>query len=311
MISICWNMIIKDFGHTEEIIGAVGSLQGLYDYAIIAVDDGAESDNIYNELQYFPNTQVYRQAWWKMKKRYDLARIDVLNKVPDYMDYIGWSDADEFLADDTYDVRKWIVENDPEAINFGIRYLYPVGGHEAGGVYPRPKMWKKGTRVWARPCHETPWPPDAVDSPFIFDHVKKDNSEYAADHCIHLMQQEIDNGDLGWVYFQGREYRIKGDSVNAKQKCLDYLTSGETEFIDNALILVGELFLEEKDFDGLISYMLNVESLSHPRVYEYIAIAHYWMQHLELARAFHQMAKALDTENKYPYLIGNNTWLGE
>ena len=310
MISICWNMIIKDFGHTEEIVEAVSSIQGLYDYAIIAVDDGVESDNIYNELQYFPNTKVYRQAWWKMKKRYDLARIDVLNQVPDYMDYIGWSDGDEILYDDPYEIRKWIVENDPEAVNFGIRYLYAVGGHEAGGVYPRPKMWKKGTRVWARPCHETPWPPDAVDSPFIFNHVKKDNSEYAADHCLHLMQIEIDNGDTNWLYFQARENVIKGDIESAKAKVIAYLNTGDTQFIDNALILIGEALIKEHKFQELISYFISL-NIQHPRLQEYLAIAAYYKGDVPLAKAFHTAAKILDPDNNYPYIRDNDTWLGD
>ena len=196
-------MIIR--GHTDEAVKCIESLQGLYDECIIAVDDREDSNEVYERLLYYPNVFAYRQSFAQFG-RYDLARQDALNRVSPYADFIGWCDHDEILiSPKPIEIRQWLYETQPDAVDVGLLYDGDIGGHVSGNIYYRTRIWKKSVeRTWQRPCHEHPTLVNGQDNPIlnkeiIFKHIKLDNSEYRATHHIELMQKEIDGGSLGWV----------------------------------------------------------------------------------------------------------------
>lgn len=316
-ITLWWHMIIR--GHTDETLQALESLQGLYDGVIIAVDDREDSDEVFQAIQHYPNTYPYRQNFAKFG-RYDLARQDALNRIPiknlqteEPVDYIGWSDSDELLASNPYNVRKWLSENRPEAVNCGIYYSYGIGGHQSGQVYRngRVRIWKYGTRIWNRPCHEYPSPINGIDEPvigdIIFNHIKQDNTEYRADHHIELMQKEIDSGLVGWLFYQAKEYEFKYDIEGAKKTYFKYLQSGDMINFEEALSKFCNFYLTDKQYSDLIQE-LNKLTLQHPLIYEYLAISYYWNNNLPEAKKNHLEAKKLDIINKYPHIKENDKY---
>lgn len=317
-LKLWWHMIVR--GHTEESLQAIRSLQGLYDGIVIAVDDREDSDEVFEALEHFPNMYSYRQKFSNFG-RYDLARQDALDRVCEIdrrdlepVNYVGWSDSDEILVSNPYEIRKWLIETQPESVNCGIHYLYPIGGHEAGQTYRngRVRIWKHGTRRWSRPCHEYPTPINGVDNPvigdIIFNHIKYDNSDYRADHHIELMQKEINSGNIGWLFYQAKEYLIKEDFNNAKLKYLEYLKSGEQSRFEETVFILGDLYLKDKDYSNLIKEFSDISIPPHPMICEYIAIAHYWNGNKQSAYNWHVKAKTLDQEKKYPKLNDNDQY---
>ena len=298
-------------GHVQETALALNSLQGLYDGIVIAVDDRPDSDEVFEVLQHYPNMNAYRQNFDDFG-RYDLARQDCLNRVPKGIDFVGWSDSDEVLVTDPYKVRQWLSESRPEAVNCGIHYVYPIGGHVAGQTYRngRVRIWKAGTRLWTRSCHEYPAPINGIDEPVIgdviFNHIKEDPTEYRADHHIELMQKEIDGGNVGWRYFQAKEYEIKGDIVGAINTYYEFLKSDPENYFDEAVAKMSEMSFNIKDYEGLIQKLLEVKE--RPTVLEYLAIASYWKGNHFIANTFHERAKLADPENNYPHFRQNDVY---
>lgn len=307
--TLWWHQIIR--GHTEETLLAVNSLQGLYDGIVIAVDDREDSDEIYDALSHFPNMYTYRQNFEKFG-RYDLARQDCLDKVPYDIDYVGWSDSDEVLVTDPYQVRKWLSETRPDAVNCGIHYVYPIGGHEAGQTYRngRVRIWKRESRVWTRPCHEYPAPINSIDEPvigdIIFNHIKQDNKEYRADHHIELMQKEIDSGNLGWMFFQAKEYQFKGDIEKARETYIEYIKSGNKTNLDEAFSILCDSYLSTQEYSQLNLVLSDPYLPENPLRDEYLAIACYYLGSRNLAIKWHERAKKLDTEQKYSHFLHND-----
>lgn len=316
-ITLWWHMIIR--GHTHEALQALESLQGLYDGMVIAVDDRNDSDEVFGAIQHYPNIYAYRQNFARLG-RYDLARQDALDRIPiknpyteESINYIGWSDSDELLASDPYEIRKWLSETQPEAVNCGIYYSYAVGGHQAGQTYRngRVRIWKASTRIWCRPCHEYPAPINGIDNPvmgdIIFNHIKQDNKEYRADHHIELMQKEIDSGSVGWLFYQAKEYEFKYDIDGAKKTYFKYLQSGDTNNFDEAISKFCNFYLTNKEYDDLIKKLIELK-IPHPLVCEYLAIAYYWKNDLVSACISHEEAKKLDKENKYSHIKDNDNY---
>jgi len=310
-ISIGWHMIIR--GHLNETTLALNSLQGLYDNMTIAVDDRPDSDEVFEALKHYPNTVVYRQCFDTFG-RYDLARQDCLDKVPTGNNFHGWSDSDEILVTDPLKIRQWLFETQPDAVNCGIHYVYGIGGHEAGQTYRngRVRIWKYGTRRWSRPCHEYPVPINGIDEPvdgdIIFNHIKEDNSDYRADHHIELMQKEIESGNTGWMFYQAKEFEIKGDLENAVNKYLEYLKTGNLDNFDTALSKVCEFYLGKKEYTELNKILLDPSIPEHPMLSEYLAITNYYGGNKDIACRYHTKAKVLDVDNKYPRLMDNDKY---
>lgn len=309
-ISISWHMIIR--GHLIESLLAINSLQGLYDKIIVAVDDREDSNDVFEALLHYPNMNAYRQKFSDFG-RYDKARQDCLDRIPEGSDYVGWSDSDEILVTNPYKIRQWLYESRPDAVNCGIHYIYPIGGHVAGQTYRngRVRIWKSGTRYWDRCCHEYPAPINGIDNPvmgdIIFNHIKQDNKEYRADHHIELMQKEIDSGSVGWLFYQAKEYEFKYDIDGAKKTYFKYLQSGDTNNFDEAISKFCNFYLTNKEYDDLIKKLIELK-IPHPLVCEYLAIAYYWKNDLVSACISHEEAKKLDKENKYSHIKDNDNY---
>ena len=303
-MKLWWHMIIR--GNPDETKLALDSLQGLYDGIVVAVDDREDSDGVAQLLSLYPNMNAYRQNFSQFG-RYDLARQDALDRIPSDTDYVGWSDSDEILVTPPYEVRRWLVNHQPEAVICGIHYIYPIGGHQAGVTYKngRVRIWKYGTRAWSRPCHEYPAPINGPDNPtdsdITFNHIKRDPGAYRASHHIQLMQEEIDRGNIGWKFYQAREYEIMGDRDKALEKYLEYIVSGETDRIVDALVAYSEPLMEKKDYKRIIELE---DKSDHPIAQEYIAIAYYWLGEFEKAKLWHQKARQFMDE--YPGIKNND-----
>jgi hypothetical protein len=142
----------------------------------------------------------------------------------------------------------------------------------------------------------------------IFNHIKQDNKEYRADHHIELMQTEIDKGNIGWMFYQAKEYQFKGDIDGAKSKYLEYIISGDASHLDETVGLLSELYLKEKEYQELINVLSREDIPCHPMVYEYIAIANYWKGDRNLAGVMHEKARESDANGKYPNLVNNDKY---
>ena len=306
-ISISWHMLIR--GNLNETLQAINSLQGLYDNMVIALDSREDSDEVYEALKHYSNTTVYRQVFDDFK-RYDLARQDCLDRVPQDSIFTGWSDSDEILISNPIEIRKWLFETNPEAVNCAINYLHSVGGHEAGKIYRngRIRIWRNGTRRWSRRCHEYAAPINGIENyvegDIIFNHIKQDNSSYRSEHHIKLMQEDIDEGNTAWKFFQAKEYKIQNDIDMAIIKYFEYLQSGDINYIEDALTQLSELCLSLKQYEKLLDMLFEL-NIPSPIANEYAAICFFYLGNLETAIEFHEKAKELNVNN-YQFITNNN-----
>lgn len=309
-----WHMIIR--GNTEETLQCLDSLQGLYDECIIAVDSREDSDEVFEALKLYPHTFPYRQVFNEFG-RYDLARQDALDRCSSKATYIGWCDHDEVLVSPKpREAREWLIQNQPDAVDIGLHYLGDIGGHIAGQTYYRTRIWKRAVeRRWGRPCHEHPIPVNGVDSPVVYqgmvlNHIKRDNTAYRADHHIELMEKEIQGGNIGWVFYQAREYRFKENREMAIQKYHEYLMTGHETDRERAIFEVIPLFDNENgtEWPRVKSFMETLP-FEHPVTVEYLAVANYWDQNIDLAKSLHARAKALDSNNRFGWIQKNDQYM--
>jgi tetratricopeptide (TPR) repeat protein len=309
-----WHMIIR--GNTEETLQCLDSLQGLYDECIIAVDSREDSDEVFEALKIYPKTYPYRQVFADFG-RYDLARQDALDRCSEKATYIGWCDHDEVLVSPKpREAREWLLQNQPDAVDIGLHYLGDIGGHVSGHTYYRTRIWKKSVeRRWGRPCHEHPIPVNGLDNPVIYqgmvlNHIKRDNSAYRADHHIELMQKEIESGNIGWIFYQAREYRFKGEIDMAIKRYRDYLETGHTADRERALFEAIPLFDTPNGthWPKVKSFMESLP-FEHPVSLEYLAVALYWEGDHEQAKSLHAKAKELDPGNQFAWIRNNDQYM--
>jgi hypothetical protein len=276
---IGWHMIIK--GRVDYTIRALGSLQGLYDFIVIGVDSDVSSDEVYELLKHYPNVSCYRQNFEDFR-HFGRLRQDVLDRVPP-ADYIGRSDSDEVLVSNPLLIRQWLAETRPEAVNFATHYLHDVGWTKAGAVVREGsvRIWKYGTRRWGNPVHEYPYPLNGIDNPvmsdFIFEHIKDNPAEYRADLHIDLYQAEIDKGDYEFLWFQAKEYLVKGDIDKAIALCFAYLKYGarNEQSFERALWGMSELCKQQGDYNGLLWRLRKLVPIApfYPGLSKYIGEA--------------------------------------
>ena len=316
---LAWHMIIR--GNTEETLQSLDSLQGLYDECIIAVDSRLDSDEVYEALKIYPNTYPYRQVFDDFG-RYDLIRQDALNRVSRLATYVGFSDNDEVLVQPkAREVREWLLANQPDAVSVGLTYQSPVGGYEVGPVYPRTRIWKKAVeRRWTRPCHEHPSPLQGEDNPsyyldMVFSHIKRDPGDYRASHHIELMQGEIDQGNIGWIFFQAREYKYMGDFQAAMNKYEEYLLTGHPSEIERGIYELLQLYTDfykgSAEGHERIKNFVPRLPFQHPVMVEQLAIAEYYLGDLPSAKEHHELAKTLDVAKAHEFIWNNDKYFVE
>ena len=279
-ITVFWSMIIRG-GHTDWTKASLDSLQGLYDGIVIGVDDREDSDEIYDILNCYPNTILYRQHFEDFR-HFGKMRQDVLDRVPP-CSYTGRSDSDEVLVSNPYEIRKWLADTKPEAVNFATHYLHDVGWNKAGTVVRAGsvRIWKYGTRRWGNPVHEYPYPINGIDEPvmsdFVFEHIKDNPAEYRADLHIDLYQTEIDKGAHEFLWFQAKEYVIKGDIDKAIALCFEYLKYGvnNEKSFERALWGMSELCKQQGDYKGLLWRLRKLVPIApfYPGLSKYIGEA--------------------------------------
>jgi hypothetical protein len=276
-------MIVK--GCPEQTLQAVNSLVNLYDGIIIAVDSREDSDEIAKELSYYPNMHVYRQNF-KDFNSFGKARQDVLNRVP-CCDYVGRSDGDELLASNPIEFRKWLEEVRPDAVRGATYYAYDSGWCKAGETLRTDgiRVWKHGTRAWKRPAHEYPYPivgeDNWIDGDILFNHINKEAPGSKMDFIVALMQQEVDAGNLEYMWYQAREYVVGGQTDKAISLCFDYLLLGVRDEEIFNLALWGMVYLsgEQKDYEGLLKklHIINLIVKENPDIQKHIIeIEKYW-----------------------------------
>ena len=269
-------MIVKD--RTAQTLRAVDSLANLYDGMVIAVDSGKDSDEVARELCHYPNMQIYRQSF-KEFNSFGLARQDALNRIPS-CDYIGRSDGDELLVSNAIEVRKWLEATKPYAVRGATHYLYDSGWCKAGETLRTEgiRIWKYGTRVWRRPAHEYPYPITGediwVDGDILFNHINEDAPGSKMDFIVSLMQQEIDAGNLEYMWYQAREYVVGGDIDKAISLCFNYLLLGlrDVDIFNSALWGMSELCKKQGDYEGLLEklHIIAISVGKLPNILQYI-----------------------------------------
>lgn len=228
---------------------------------------------------------IYRQNF-KEFNSFGKARQDVLNRVPP-CDYVGRSDGDELLNSNPIEFRKWLEEIRPDAVRGATHYVYDSGWCKAGETLRTDgiRVWKYGTRVWKRPAHEYPYPivgeDNWIDGDILFNHINKEAPGSKMDFIVALMQQEVDAGNLEYMWYQAREYVVGGQTDKAISLCFDYLLLGvrDEEIFNLALWGMTSLSRERKDYEGLLKklHIINLIVKENPDIQKHIIeIENYW-----------------------------------
>jgi hypothetical protein len=277
-ITLWWHMMIK--GNVEYTIQSLDSLQGLYDGMVIAVDDGPDSDEVYEVLSHYPNTYLFRDHLIDFAHTMQAA----LDRIPTRgVDYIGRSDGDEVLVTKPYEIRKWLAETRPDSVNCATHYLYTIGWCKAGETYRNEsvRIWKYGTRKWGNPVHQYPYVISGEDKPVIaditFDHIKNADPLSMVNLNIKFMQREIDRGNREYLWYIAKEYVVKGDIDKAISLCFEYLKGGIgiKEHFDRSLWGMSELSFQQKDYDGFLKRLQEITNIvgDYPKIEEYRTLA--------------------------------------
>lgn len=313
---ISWHMIIKD--EIDVALRSLDSLQGLYDECILAVDSDKDQDELYELLKVYPNTFVYRQKW---HNRFDMARQDALDRVSKKAVYIGWSDSDEELVvPRPREIREYLYESRPAAVNVILRYLFKVGPCNPGDYY-RVRMWRTDEpRVWIDSVHEYPAYKGnnsaLAENNFniIFNHLRSGDGNYRADFNIQRMLEDVKQGGV-W-----RLPRISGEcrGVGRFEEALKYAKDGFllSDRFDVMNDSMNELLLTCEELEGskwtlLRDHLLDIlESkpslLQSPFINEYLALSYYYENNLKEARKYHKKALELDTKQEFMFIVTND-----
>lgn len=315
-------MIIRE--DEENVFQCMEALQGLYDECVIGVDDRPESDSVYNTVKMFPGVKAFRQTW---PGRFDLARQDVLKRVNPDADYIGCCDSDEILASpNPSEIRKYLIKEQPKAVNLAIRYFEDVGPNFKDQSYLRTKLWNaKYPREWIGWIHEYPQCVGDYHAPtpkpdIIFNHLKVDHKQYRSDFIIQAMEQDIKDGTVRWYPYLAQEYRSIKSYDKAINSCLNYIKYENAEH-QHMKVAVEELFyniklLHEKETDraflNLIFHTIAElpKLIINPVINEYIAISSYYLGDMITAKHCHSVALANRdaTCSHLDFIIDNNQW---
>lgn len=316
-IFVSYHMIVREDDENLKLV--LDSIQGLYDELVVGVDSRPESDNVYELIQSYPNTVAFRQEW---PGRFDLARQDVLNRINPSANFVGCCDSDEVLfSPSPVEIRKFLYESQPKAVNLAIRYLYDIGPNFKGASYLRTKIWNtEYPRQWIGSIHEYPACKDEYFPPtptphIVFEHLKVDHKSYRSEIIIEAMLKDIANGLIRWYPYLAQEYRAIGNSEEAIKCCLNYIINKEAE--DQHL----KVAIEEYLFNLQITtstkwepFMASMFSLfnEHPFlkdravICEYLAMACFYTNQPTLAKEWHRKAINFFTETKEQQFIVNN-----
>ena len=318
---VSWHMIVRE--DDENLKKVLDSIQGLYDELIIGVDSRPESDNVFDLVQLYANVIAFRQEW---PGRFDRARQEVLNKVSLQATYIGCCDSDEVLATPSpLEIRQWLQETQPKAVNVGIKYLYDVGPNFKGATYLRTKIWKaEYPRHWVGWIHEYPTVNDEFHLPtaarhIIFEHLKVDHKAYRSELIIEAMLSDIKRGLVRWYPYLAQEYRALGQHERAIDCCLLYFKTKDIKDKHVSVALEELLYnlnvITPNKWQAFLSKMTNLENLNYnvlqtnAIICEYVALAYYYLDNRELGKHWHRKALSLFGNTKeYPFITRKNKY---
>jgi tetratricopeptide (TPR) repeat protein len=311
-------MIVREDDENLKLV--LNSIQGLYDELVIGVDSRPESDNVYKLIQSYPNTVAFRQEW---PGRFDAARQDVLNRVSPKATYIGCCDSDEVLVSPSpIEIRKFLYESQPKAVNIAIKYTEDVGPNFKGASYLRTKIWSAShPRGWIGWIHEYPGCKAEYNIPtparhIIFEHLKVDHKKYRSDLIINSMLQDINNGLFRWYPYLAQEYRAVKNYDEAMKCCIIYITREDAE--DQHIKVALEEYLYNLGITTPTKwacFLENIMSLIEKNpflndkavVCEYIAIAHFYNGDKEAGKIWHGKAlNLLKKDSRDHIFITNN-----
>lgn len=317
-IFLSWHMIVRE--DDENLKKVLDSIQGLYDELIIGVDSRPESDNVFDLVQLYANVIAFRQEW---PGRFDRARQEVLNRVNPKATYIGCCDSDEVLATPSpLEIRQWLQETQPKAVNVGIKYLFDVGPNFKGSTYLRTKIWKaEYPRQWVGWIHEYPSVIGEFHTPIaarhiVFEHLKVDHKAYRSELIIKAMLSDIDRGLVRWYPYLAQEYRALQNYDEAIKCCLLYL---QTENIEDRHIKVAieeylylsNILSDNKwgSFLDKVTELINngFTSLQENAIMcEYLAMGYYYTNQKEISKQWHRKALSLFDDSRDQQFIKNN-----
>ena len=315
---LSWHMLVK--GDAELAIKSLDSLQGLYDECIIAVDDGQDSDEVYDALQIYPNTYVYRQHF---PGGFDYARQEILNRISFQATYIGWSNSGDILQVPPRKVREYLCNDAASAVSVNISYLETTEPNPKWSMYPSLRFWKANQpRKWSGTVNETPVlisPQTETISNYpnlMFEYQGVEKLHDAAEILIEQTLLEINNGDFSKVGELIEIYLSSQRLDEAQDICVEVLSRadlnnqtrlGIVEVIDAAYSSVGDRW---KAFRGILEGVkINANDVfQNPIYYEYLAICLYYLNDHEQAKLFHQGAKSLDPKNEFQFITNNDQY---
>ena len=319
-------MIVRE--DKENLIKCMDALQGVYDECIIAVDSRPESDEVFEAIQIYPHHVTYRQPW---PGRFDLARQEVLDRVNPKATYIGHCDSDERLTipKTGRELREMLYNEQPRAVNIGIRYQEQVGPHEPGRVYLRTKIWKNDhVRKYIGAVHEYPACrgetviPTPYHNRIEFLHLKIDHKYYRSDLIIQTMLRDIECGHIRWLPYLAEEYRYNRKYDEALGCCKKYLLleikdSEHPQHLKKCLEeMLAVLFFKHDSVETAKweSFKVELERVNcevnflrdNPIFWEYYAMSLWYTSDKDVARLFHERAKSLDPEKRDLFIWQND-----
>jgi hypothetical protein len=306
-IFLSWHMIVRE--DRENFEKCLNSIQGLYDELVIGIDSRPESDDVFELTKHYPNITAFRQDW---PGRFDTARQDVLSRVSPKATHIGCCDSDEYLLTPSpVEIRQYLHETKPKAVNLAIKYTEDVGPNFKGASYLRTKLWDaKHPRGWIGWIHEYPACKGEYNIPtparhIVFEHLKVDHKYYRSDLIINSMLQDINNGLSRWYPYLAQEYRAIKNHDEAMKCCIIYITKEDSEDQHVKVAIEEYLYnLEKTTPNKWISFLEKMTPLMEENPFlkdkavicEYVAIAYFYSEEKETGKTWHK--KALTLFNK-------------
>jgi len=313
-------MIVRE--DEENTRRVLDSIQGLYDKCIIAVDSRPESDKVFDLVSMYPGVTAYRQVW---PGRFDTARQDVLTRVNNDFKYVGCCDSDEVLVEPSpREVRKFLLEKEPKAINVNIRYSVDVGPNFGGDSYLRTKIWNLSyPRKWVGRVHEYPQCLEYYDPTpkrdIIFEHLKVDHKSYRSELIIENIIADIkEEGLVRWYPYLAQEYRAIGKFTEAIESCKSYISLENAEDQHLKVALEELMFnldsITPNKWKSLINVLSELELVypfiaNNPIICEYLATCYFHNGERLIAKYLHNNAKSLDILNQQDFIYENDSWL--
>jgi tetratricopeptide (TPR) repeat protein len=244
-------------GEEDRILDCLRSNIGLADFFSIAVDSRPDSDKTYELCCDFVRDNlgakavegIFRDVW---QDSFSKARnnaldktIEILNRYPDNLIYVGWVDSDDCFSSDSIshqEVRKRLQAIQPDSVKnkYIYGFDYSVVPAAPALTYYRTRLWRHQAGSpplfkWNGPAHEVEVKQrsitglDVTWDDWILAHRKGDNESHRTGRTERnikifetAVQEEPDNAR--YRFYMGREYKDAGQfhkSIVSMQRYLN------------------------------------------------------------------------------------------